>query len=384
MPANNSTSQETFVEPAAPTVSNPASQAVCAGASAAFSATGGGMAPLVYRWRRNGFDLSDGGSVSGAGTATLMINPAAAGDSGNYDVAVTDGFGQSTVSAAAVLTVNAPPSAVAAGPAAVCANRSGNHASVPWAGAGATYSWSIGNGVITSGAGTNSVVFTSGASGSVSLSVTVTGACGPPASDGIVVGIAACSAQPQSVVVDPAPDISNGNGILEPGETAVGEPFWKNPGGSPPVLSGTASSLTGPAGAVYTLNDPSADYGSIAAEATNNCGTATNDCYEVTISNPPARPATHWDVLLTETLSDGDAATVWPMIGPFSCSGARVSDRGLPGSTWRPATGSPGARSCPRTRPESSGSPQSSLRRMGRSTSTPTRACSRTSISSRV
>jgi hypothetical protein len=57
-------------------------------------------------------------------------------------------------------------------PAAVCANSSGNIASVP-ADAGATYAWSITNGTITAGLGTAQITWTAGGSGPVNLGVTV-------------------------------------------------------------------------------------------------------------------------------------------------------------------------------------------------------------------
>jgi hypothetical protein len=155
----------------------------------------------------------------------LTINPTAAANSGTYDILVTDGYGQTVVSSPASLTVNstaAPiasnngpicagqtlplsasavsgtysvtatvagctsspattnatvntsPSAVITAPASVCPYSAGNTASVPDAGVGATYSWSITNGVITGGAGTREITFTaSGGSGSVHLEVTV-------------------------------------------------------------------------------------------------------------------------------------------------------------------------------------------------------------------
>jgi hypothetical protein len=245
----------------------------------------------------------------------LTIASSATTDSGGFEVLVTDIFGQTVSSGLATLTVNQAPSAAIAATAAVCANRAGNRASVPSAGPGATYSWSIGNGTITSGAGTSSIVYTSGPSGSVSLSVTVTGACGPAASSGIGVPISACAAQPQNLAVDPVPDgiLSNGNGILEPGETAIVKPFWKNPGGAPLPLTGAATGLAGPAGAIYNLKDAVANYGTIAVGATNDCATATGNCYEIGVSDPGVRPAAHWDMMLSETLSDGDPAWVWPI-----------------------------------------------------------------------
>lgn len=232
----------------------PASQTVCAGTSASFSVTASGSPTLSYRWRKGGVNLFDGGAISGAATAMLTINPTATGNSGSYDVVVTDGFGQPLTSAAATLTVNAipaaptasnngpicvgqtlqlsastianatyswtgpnsftssaqnpsiasataaaggtynvtatvsactspvgmttavvnsTPSAVITAASSVCPSTGGHAASVPDAGVGATYTWTIMNGTITGGAGTRSITFTSGATGSVTLGVTV-------------------------------------------------------------------------------------------------------------------------------------------------------------------------------------------------------------------
>jgi hypothetical protein len=235
------------------TVSAPANQTVCAGASASFSVTASGAPTLSYRWRRNTVNLFDGGSISGATASMLTINPTVTGDAGSYDVVVTDGFGQTQASTAATLTVNTAPAPVASNngpicvgqtlqlmastvsgasyswtgpntftssqqnpsissatlaasgtynviataagcvspaaitnavvdtspssvitaPSSVCPNSTGQGASVSDAGAGATYAWSITNGSITGGAGTRSITFTAGASGSVTLNVTV-------------------------------------------------------------------------------------------------------------------------------------------------------------------------------------------------------------------
>ena len=238
---------------------SPASQTVCAGASASFSVTATGSPPLSYVWRKGGVVLSNGGSISGATTTMLTINPTAPGDSGSYDAVVTDGFGQGFASSAATLTVNAipatptasnngpictgqtlqlsastiagatyswtgpnsftssaqnpsiasataaaagtynvtatvnactsaagttnavvnpTPSAVITALSSVCPSTGGHAASVPDAGVGATYTWTIMNGTITGGAGTRSITFTSGATGSVTLGVTVQAAGG--------------------------------------------------------------------------------------------------------------------------------------------------------------------------------------------------------------
>jgi hypothetical protein len=53
-------------------------------------ASASGYGSVTYRWRKNGTPLSDGGTISGAHTATLTIDPVSFSDAGSYDVLVTD------------------------------------------------------------------------------------------------------------------------------------------------------------------------------------------------------------------------------------------------------------------------------------------------------
>ena len=92
----------------APQVSAPADQVVCAGIGATFSVTPSGQGPFTYAWRKDGTPLVDDGRVTGAGTATLAIDPTAPGDEGGYDVVVTDGCGSGVTSSAALLSVRRP------------------------------------------------------------------------------------------------------------------------------------------------------------------------------------------------------------------------------------------------------------------------------------
>lgn len=66
-----------------------------------------GSAPLAFRWRRNGANLSDGNRVFGSTTAKLLINSAQTNNAGNYTVVVSNGSGSAT-SAVAVVTITAP------------------------------------------------------------------------------------------------------------------------------------------------------------------------------------------------------------------------------------------------------------------------------------
>ena len=117
---------------------------------------------------------------------------------------------------------------------------------------------------------------------------------------------------------------SNANGVLEPGETVQVDPSWKNTTADPQTVSGTAPSLAGLPGPTYTINDSSADYGTVAAGATADCNGATADCYLITVAG--ARPAAHWDAVLTENLSSDSTARYWTLHVGNSFSDVPVGD----------------------------------------------------------
>ena len=105
---------------------------------------------------------------------------------------------------------------------------------------------------------------------------------------------------------------SNQNGLFEPGESVVVEPSWVNPAAGGVTLSGAATAFTGPAGATYVLADASAAYGAPAQDVTAGCYAATGDCFRMTVPDPAARPATHWDATFRETVN-GAAAKLWTL-----------------------------------------------------------------------
>jgi uncharacterized protein YfaP (DUF2135 family) len=92
---------------------------------------------------------------------------------------------------------------------------------------------------------------------------------------------------------------SNVNGVLEAGEQVIVSPFWLNPVGLNPLpLYGSADNITGPEGTIATIIDSLADYGTLGPFQTNDCLTATSNCYEITLSG--TRPAPHWDATFDE------------------------------------------------------------------------------------
>jgi len=92
---------------------------------------------------------------------------------------------------------------------------------------------------------------------------------------------------------------TTGNNVWEPGETVDVRPSWRNVNGSAQTMTGTITSLTGPAGATYTITDGTGGYGTVGNGATAAC----TDCYGVGVSNPASRPATHWDAAAVEKLA---------------------------------------------------------------------------------
>ncbi len=167
-----SSSKTVTIKPATAVTVPPSNQAVCAGNSApvSFAVTAAGT-NLGYAWTLDG-------NMTGGNAANTAIDPSSL-PVGNHTVSVTvTGDCGAPVTASATLAINANPSAVITAPTTVCSTSSGNTASAPDAGAGASYAWTITNGTITAGAGSQQITWSAGASGTATLDVTVTNANG--------------------------------------------------------------------------------------------------------------------------------------------------------------------------------------------------------------
>jgi hypothetical protein len=164
----------------------PVTATVCAGGSASLSVTATGSA-LSYQWRKGPVNLLNTGNVSGATTASLVINPANLADvAANYNVVITGTCAPSSTSANAALVVNSEPSiTVQPVTATVCAAGSAS-LSVTATGSSLSYQWRKGtvnlvNAGNVSGATTASLVINPAnlADVAANYNVVITGTCAP-------------------------------------------------------------------------------------------------------------------------------------------------------------------------------------------------------------
>jgi Ig-like domain CHU_C associated/PKD-like domain len=199
--------------------------------------------------------ITAGGSVvAGQGTATATIRPNPSAQTVAFTVEATRVSTSCRHSNdASVEIVAAPPSAAIATGGSVCPHANGV-ASVPDAGAGATYAWSLTNASLVSGQGTPSIVFAAPASGTVSISATVTRG-GASAAGTASVAVGGPSAMLRSTSA-PAGVCAGGSAILDVALTGT-PPFtlvWSDGMTQSGIMSNAASRQVSPAEtAVYSI-----------------------------------------------------------------------------------------------------------------------------------
>jgi uncharacterized repeat protein (TIGR01451 family) len=249
----------------------------CTGGSVTLTATPGFTG---YNWS------------NGATTQSITVT-----NSGTFTVTATTGAGCSSTSSAVTVTVSSSAGTVyITAPGAVNAGSTGNTASVPAGPGGTTYSWSIGNGTITSGNGTPSITFTAGSSGTVGLSVSVvSGACTSTGNASVSINAladlkATMSASPNPVAgggtITFTINVANAGPNAAQGVSAIGNIFgatfagasgagWSCSGSNP--VNCTIASL--PIGNAAPLT--------ITATAGQGPGTATGDVVLISASSDP-------------------------------------------------------------------------------------------------
>ena len=87
----------------------PADQSVYTGGTAIFNVATFGSAPVSYQWQQDGINLTNGGNISGATSAALVISNAALNDAAYYTVIVSNAYNSLTSDGAVLEVLYSPP-----------------------------------------------------------------------------------------------------------------------------------------------------------------------------------------------------------------------------------------------------------------------------------
>ncbi len=307
---------------AAPQITAPAS--VCANSTGNAASIADYGAGAAYTWQ-----IGNGSITGGQGTPAITWSASSASPV-TLSVSVT--ANGCTASATKDVTVTTSGSVTITAPDSVCANSTGNTASIPDAGAGATYSWTIQNGTITAGQASRSITWSANSATPVSLSITVSGVgCGLTGSKDVVV-----NALPDATITAPSSVCANstGNSASVPDAGQGATYSWTISGGTIQSGGGTRS-ITWSAGSSSPV--------SLSATVTAN-GCAATGNKDVTVGSSGSVTITASDSVCAN--STGNTASV-PDAGTGATyswtiqNGTITTGQGTRSITWSAASTSP-------------------------------------------
>ncbi|MCU0417225.1 MAG: immunoglobulin domain-containing protein [Cytophagaceae bacterium] len=313
----------------------PTNQSVCSGSTASFTvvATGTGIS---YQWKKNGVNLTDGGSISGTSSATLIITGVVSGDAGNYSCDVSGACSPSASSSAAALSVSNSVS-ILTQPSnqAIC---SGTNAvfTVVAGGGSLTYQWkkdgvALSDGGTISGSATASLIVSSStALDAGSYVCEVTSACG-----GTISSSAAILSITTSITITSQPtstiQCEGTNAVLTVVASGTGLSYvWKKDGTT--VVDG--GSVSGATTATLTITSLTlANTGSYVCDITGSCGvtsttaaTLTTHAQTVITTQPASSSACPGSSILFSVAANGASLTYsWLKDGSTLSDGGSVS-----------------------------------------------------------
>jgi RHS repeat-associated protein len=292
--AGTSTSSTTIniVPPPDVTLTVPANVTAGVPFAASVPAQGGTFSWAFTPASGTSYSISSG---NGMNSVTVVPTLASGVNPGSMTVAVTVTNAALTSTSSVVQTVNiyALPVATFSIPPNLTANQAGYSASVPVQ-TGASYRWSISGGTITVGSSPHSITFTPGASGTVSLTATVTNAAGAVAT---WTATSTIWAPPSCAISVPQYATTNAAGLSA----------------SVPSISGTSVSWTITGGAISagaSTSNPTFSVGAgasamLSCSATNTAGTNVTGTATVTIVPAPTSVVT-----APATITAGNTLTV--------------------------------------------------------------------------
>ena len=187
--------------------------------------------------------------------------------------------GTSTSSNEVTVTVNSKPDCTITAPESVCLGIEGLTASTPDAGTGATYTWKVTGGTITSGQGTKQITWTSGSEGTATIEVTVKNAAGCSCYDSASVTV---NSKPDCTITAPESVCLGTEGLTaSTPDAGTGATYtWK-------VTGGTITSTEPYTNAIEWTAGPDAESVTLSVKVTNGDNCASDTCTkQVTISKP--------------------------------------------------------------------------------------------------
>lgn len=183
-PCTDSTAQVTITITTQPTATVGSAQSICVSGTTA--GLGGNTPPVggTATW-----SVVSGGTGTFSNANTPNATFTHTGGAGPITLRWTVSNPPCTNATADVtITINQPPATptITLAPASVCAGSAGNQASAP---SSSGYAWTISNGIITSAANIQTITYTAGGAGNVTLNLTVTNAAGCSANNPLMVAI---------------------------------------------------------------------------------------------------------------------------------------------------------------------------------------------------
>ncbi len=264
-------------------ISEPSNQSPCLGNSVSFSAVASGPG-LSYQWRKGNANLINGGNISGANSATLIINPAGILDvASNYNLIVTGSCAPNDTSIHVSLILNNPNIITEPTNQTICEGKIITF-SVSASGTALTYKWRKGSSNLINGgniSGATSATLTinpaSLSDAASNYNVIITGSCSPNDTSVFV-----------SLLVNPTPVVVTNSDFT--------------------VCAGSSISLTTPtiAAGVYNWTGPNAYVSFAANSIILNSTSANAGIYSLVVSSNSCSAAVSTVVVGVNNCSDTD------------------------------------------------------------------------------
>ncbi len=250
-------------------VTQPAAQTICAGSPVTMTVAASGTSGVLYQWQKNGTP------VSGATISTYTIPATATTDAGNYTVVVSSQCSSVSpvTSAAAALTVNAPPAITTQPLSQAICEHSNVTFTVAATGTGISYQWQKNGNPISGATGTSYSLTNISLSDAGSYTVVIGGTspCGSLTSSAAVLTV---NPLPLTITAATTTTFCAGGSVVLNASTGYSYQWQLN-----------AANISGVTGAAYTAN-ASGSYTVLISNATTGCN-GTSNAIAVIANSPP-------------------------------------------------------------------------------------------------